>query len=51
MSDMGVLLARQLLAGIEAQSRLAEVIGEKPWSVDVAGGVLSFDGGTARTSR
>ena len=47
MSDMGVLLARQLLAGIEAQSRLAEIIGERPWSVDVAGGVLSFDGGPA----
>jgi YD repeat-containing protein len=44
---MGELLVSHLLTSIEAQGRLAEVIGEKPWSVDVAGGTLSFADGPA----
>ena len=42
---MGELLVSQLLTGIEAQGRLAGIIGDKPWSVDVANGVLSFADG------
>jgi YD repeat-containing protein len=47
---MAELLVSNLLASIEAQGRLAETIGDKPWSVDVAGGTLSFaDGPSYRT--
>ena len=47
---MAELLVSHLLSSIEAQGRLAEVIGDKPWSVDVAGGTLSFtDGPSYRT--
>ena len=47
---MAELLVRHLLASIEAQGRLAEIIGDRPWSVDVAGGTLSFaDGPSYRT--
>ena len=42
---MGELLVSHLLTSIEAQGRLAEVIGDQPWSVDVADGVLSFADG------
>jgi hypothetical protein len=45
VSDWQELLAGHLLTCIESQVRLADIIGEKRWSVDVPGGVISFAGG------
>ena len=45
VSDWRELLAGHLLACVESQVRLADIIGEKRWSVDVPGGVISFGGG------
>ena len=45
VSDWQELLAGHLLTCVESQVRLADVIGEKRWSVDVPGGVISFADG------
>ena len=39
VSDWQELLAGHLLTCMESQVRLADIIGEKRWSVDVPGGV------------